>query len=60
MALAIWLQMILEGKGDSYVPETSDDLIIRKQRTNIDRPDLDYTDMEEDEYRDSITCEYSE
>ena len=60
MALAIWLQMILEGKGDSYVPETSDDLRIKKQRTNIDRPDLDYTDMEEDEYRDSITCEYSE
>lgn len=49
MALAIWLQVILEGKGDSYIPENSDEEAERKRKSNIDRPDLDHVDEEEDE-----------
>lgn len=57
MALAIWLQVALEGRGDCYAPENSDEYGQRKSKSNIDRPDLDYED--EDEEHESLFLEYS-
>ena len=57
MALAIWLQVILEGRGDSYTPENSDERVKGKRRSNIDRPDLDHED--EDEESECLFLDYS-
>lgn len=57
MALAIWLQIVLEGRGDYYEVENGDEQGKRARRSNIDRPDLDYKD--EDEETESLFLEYS-
>ena len=57
MALAIWLQIVLEGRGDYYEVENGDEQGKRTRRSNIDRPDLDYKD--EDEETESLFLEYS-
>ena len=55
MALAIWLQVVLEGRGDTYSPENSDESV-SKRRSNIDRPD--HVDEEEQE-SERLFLEYS-
>ena len=57
MALAIWLQIVLEGRGDYYEVENGDEQGKRARRSNIDRPDLDHKD--EDEETESLFLEYS-
>lgn len=47
MALAIWLQVILEGIGDTYEARNSDETIYETRRTDIDRPF--YKDEDESE-----------
>ena len=59
MALAIWLQIILEGRGDYYDVENSDEQYQRKSRSNIDRPDLDYRDEDCEEEYENPFLEYS-
>ena len=59
MALAIWLQIILEGRGDYYDVENSDEQYTRSRRRNIDRPDLDYEDEDYEEYEESLFLDYS-
>ena len=51
MALAIWLQVILEGRGDSYTPEISDERVKSRANFDIDRPSL-YRERDEDEEED--------
>ena len=51
MALAIWLQVILEGRGDSYTPEISDERVKNRANFDIDRPSL-YRERDEDEEED--------
>lgn len=48
MALAIWLQVILEGIGDTYEARNSDETIYETRRTDIDRPFYKDEDESED------------
>ena len=59
MALAIWLQVIMEGRGDTYTPEVSEEYVSRETKYDIDRPYLYRSDEDEEEEDENPFLEYS-
>jgi hypothetical protein len=59
MALAIWLQVIMEGRGDTYTPEISENYVSRETNYDIDRPYLYRSDEDEEEEDENPFLEYS-
>ena len=59
MALAIWLQVIMEGRGDTYTPEVSEEYVSRETNYDIDRPYLYRSDEDEEEEDENPFLEYS-